>query len=284
MKNLNTLIASILIASLLAGVFLIQSCQKSTDYDPDFLYIENLDKTYYSPEELRILKEADKRMSRHIVLGDGRLTMGNTTAQDLKIDQRLFNKFLGALDLYSDLPDDIKSNIVLSLKMTKSGDEESGGLDDIIRQLLATATSTAIQACGFSTKSGYWNMYVSGRTSTYQMTSSQWSDVSSYAKQCVGNNYFNNSFVYGGVTYYRNSVSFYGANGDLRYSYGVAVVVFNAYGEPVGFYDRYDFNEGVDGQRTPLNEALTNWGNYCGNGSDGFPITYGIPIPAGSQY
>ncbi len=77
-----------------------------------------------------------------------------------------------------------------------------------------------------------------------------------------------------GQTVYRNSVSFYNCgNGDVVNTFGTSTVYFDPNGKAVGLKDTYDFNSG---DRPFIQEVKTQIGNFAGNGSEGYKITYGV--------
>ncbi len=78
---------------LCSSALFFQSCTKeSSSEEAGFLYIADVNKAEFTPAEWKIIKEADKRMSAHLIIDGTQLSLGGTTAKELKIDQRLFDK------------------------------------------------------------------------------------------------------------------------------------------------------------------------------------------------
>ncbi len=114
--------------------------------------------------------------------------------------------------------------------------------------------------------------YFDNRSSVYTMSKNEWNAAAHYAQQSIGSSFQCNPVYINGQIYYANQVSFYNASYDLAQSYGTATVYFNQYGQPVGFKDTYNFNQGNRGfpaeQATGIIRSIGSAGRY--------DIRYGI--------
>ncbi len=89
----------VLAVAIVAGVSMFfTACQKETLADEEYLSIPDVNKSTFTQEEWRIIKEADKRMSRYLVVENNKLSLQGKTAADLNMDVELFNQWYKVID------------------------------------------------------------------------------------------------------------------------------------------------------------------------------------------
>lgn len=253
-----------------------QGCQKDDVKQHDeYLNIEDFNKTNLSNEELRIIKEAGQRMSDNIVFEGSKIRV-TKSSKELNMDQELFDQWYYFVQLYNDGKIDIQKapSIALSRANPEDGNTGTRG-GNLMCDLAANSILGTLTTFGWRTCRSYLDMwYFENRSIPYTMSADNWSEASKYAKQYVGINFRKNPVRIGGLWVYAHSVSYYNGSMDLAQSYGTATVYFNAAGEPVGFKDTYNFNEGdrswAAEAGTTVIRTITNGGN------GGYDIVYGI--------
>lgn len=264
-----TIMAAVLVVS---GLILLQGCQKESYIDKEFLCIQNIEnKTTFTPDEKRIMKEANDRMSQYLTWEGDKLTLGNATAKKLSIDPGLYGYLYSIIDLYNKNAADKQ----IALPITKNPDfDAEPGVFENLADIAAGQVQSYMYSRGWNTSAKMFGMWYQGRDNPYHLNNSEWGAVSSHARQSVGSNFRNNPTNIGGHTYYQNQVSFYNAGSDLKYSYGTATVTFDSVGTPVGFRDTYDFNSMPLGERDITSEGLTRAIGILGNvGGNATPVT-----------
>lgn len=264
--------AIVAICCLICTGLLFQSCEKDHLFsyeDNEYLEIQNLNKKNYSQEEKAILLKAEQRISENVRIEGGKMTLNHTNADELNMDEDLFNIFNYVVINSKKAPKSSSYNIIrLKSGSTEGGDDESdrGLIGDLI-----------YNNCGSETEQECFDNYWSGN-GDMDMSDDTWSGVSSYAESTIGSNYQNGEQVtIDGSTYYKNSVSFYG-NSDYDCAYGTATVYFDSNGNAAGFSDDYDFNSMDWGERSVVAEIGTRTIGALGeaHGAEDYSIYYGI--------
>ena len=263
-----TIIVAIILTS---GLLLLQGCQKEAYIDPEFLSIPNIEnKTSFTPDEKRIMKQANDRMSHYLSWEGDKLTLGDATATKLKIAPELYGYLYSIIDMYNE--NAVESPVTLPI--TKEQDFDDNSVIEDIADIAAGQVRAYMFSQGWNTSAKLFGMWYQGRDNSYHLTDSEWSAVSSHARQSVGSNFRKNPTNIGGHTYYQNQVSFYNASTDLKYSYGTATVTFDSVGSPVGFRDTYDFNSMPIGDRDLKSEGITRAVGIIGAaGGNAKPVT-----------
>ncbi len=243
----------------------------------EYLFVKDLDKTTFTPEEQRIIDKAEYRFSSYVVFDENnKISINGKTAKDMNMDQRLFDRFKSCIEYWNQGDYKMRVPIMSSFPMVRSAGEEGDWNtgtrgDNVMDDVIASLAYHTLDSLGYDTAAKLFDMwYFKNRTSAYNMNSSEWAEASGYASDNV--NYSSGFQVYiEGTEYYSTSVT-YSNDRDLYYSYGTATVFFDDDGNPIGFKDFYDFNPS---DRSIFAETVVALMNRIG-GDGGFYIHYGI--------
>ena len=275
-----------LVTSLIVAI-VTMSCGNDDYLSMDNLFINNTFQSYIGlnnikdgPKtklEIMLFNEAAERFSSKVIIGKdntARLIEG-TNACNLNISPELFILFSEVLNSWNDNPVTLIRTQNKNMPRTKSGDPEPqetrGGT--LIRDIAASQVYFITSSCGWTLTAKLFHMwYFDNRCSDYTLTNDEWTPIESYSNDNIGDDYKHNSFLYGGVRYYSQGISFYSSSNDLKYAIGDCNVSVDDNGYAVGMKDYYNFDES---NRSAINEAIVSVLRWVGDDM-GYVIKYGV--------